>query len=132
VKVRVLLNDDAVFLRGPDADRKKKKNLETVQYLNSQARELKLPLEGRIINIKKLEITYVHNKGMIADRERVLISSINGTENSITNNRETGVVLESTDAGKYFSDVFDLDWELSATSEPLDSESNHSPVPDSQ
>lgn len=53
----------------------------------------------------------MHNKGVIVDGDAVLISSVNWNENSPSFNREAGVIIESTDAGAYFSDVFTADWE---------------------
>jgi phosphatidylserine/phosphatidylglycerophosphate/cardiolipin synthase-like enzyme len=60
-----------------------------------------------------VEVNYVHNKGMVADGSRVFVSSINGTENAIMNNREVAVSVVSPDAAQYFGKVFDTDWQLS-------------------
>jgi phosphatidylserine/phosphatidylglycerophosphate/cardiolipin synthase-like enzyme len=114
VTIRVLLNDDSVF-SPPGSENPKKPNLQTVQYLKKTAREKKLPISAKIVNIKQVGITYIHNKGIIVDGQRVLISSINGTQNSIMNNREVGIILESQDAAKYFDRAFDLDWAKSGS-----------------
>jgi len=73
------------------------KNNETVEYLR------KLGIQA------KLEDTdlKIHNKGMIADN-KALISSINWNENSITRNREVGVIVEG-DVSK-FKESFEKDW----------------------
>jgi cardiolipin synthase A/B len=75
------------------------KNNEVIEYL--QARGINAKVED--MGVK------VHTKGMIMDGGKVLISSINWAENSITNNREIGVVIEG-DVSK-FEDVFQKDWE---------------------
>jgi phosphatidylserine/phosphatidylglycerophosphate/cardiolipin synthase-like enzyme len=114
VHVRVLLNDDTTFADdtggGSSPD---EKNLAAVNYLRDQAGQAHLPLEAATFSQKKIEVNYVHNKGMVADGNRVFVSSINGTENAIMNNREIAVAVTSEDAGKYFTSVFKTDWELS-------------------
>ena len=112
VAVRALLNDDNVF--DFSSDPTKKTNTLTVKYLTDMARCYGLPIAARIINIKQVGITYIHNKGILADSQRVLISSINGTRNSVMNNREVAVALDSPDAAAYFGRAYDKDWELSA------------------
>ncbi|MFW9991854.1 MAG: phospholipase D-like domain-containing protein [Candidatus Odinarchaeota archaeon] len=52
-----------------------------------------------------------HNKLVIIDNEVVLTSSINFGENAFTNNRESGMVIQSATAAAHFSEVFQSDWE---------------------
>ena len=54
----------------------------------------------------------VHNKGMIVDNRTVLISSINWNENSLTRNREAGVIIQNEDVASYYASVFFHDWTL--------------------
>ena len=56
--------------------------------------------------------TNVHNKGMIVDNKSVLISSINWNENSVMQNREAGIIIESEEVAHYYVDVFFYDWNL--------------------
>ena len=56
--------------------------------------------------------TTVHNKGMIIDNTTVLVSSINWNQQSVTLNREAGVLLENPAAATYYADVFLSDWNL--------------------
>jgi cardiolipin synthase A/B len=56
----------------------------------------------------------VHNKGVIVDGKRVLVSSINWNENSPSYNREAGLIIDHTGAAGYFTGVFDCDWDSSA------------------
>ncbi len=53
-----------------------------------------------------------HNKGIIVDGRLVLVSSINYSDESITQNREAGVIIEHTDVAQWFQEVFDYDWAL--------------------
>lgn len=54
--------------------------------------------------------THLHNKGVIMDRKKVIVSSTNWSENSITMAREAGVLVEDDKVAEYFAKVFDLDW----------------------
>jgi cardiolipin synthase len=113
VHVRVLLNDDNSF--GPDngTTGPEEKNLTTVNYLKGLATSARLPLEAATFSQKNVQVNYVHNKGMVADGNRAFISSINGTENAIMNNREVAVDVSGADAARYYGSVFDTDWTLS-------------------
>ncbi len=51
----------------------------------------------------------LHNKGVVVDDEKVLVSSVNWNEYSPTRNREVGLIIEG-DVAKYYSDAFLLDW----------------------
>lgn len=56
----------------------------------------------------------IHNKGMIIDNTTVLISSINWNEQSVRNNREAGVLVNSPEVATYYATVFLSDWNLEA------------------
>jgi phosphatidylserine/phosphatidylglycerophosphate/cardiolipin synthase-like enzyme len=58
--------------------------------------------------------TNMHNKGMIVDNKSVLISSINWNENSVTRNREAGIIIENEEVAEYYAEVFFYDWNLSS------------------
>jgi hypothetical protein len=53
----------------------------------------------------------VHNKGVVVDGARVLVSSQNWSSSGVSTNRDAGVILDSADAADYFSTIFDHDWE---------------------
>lgn len=113
VKVRVLLNDDDAFGDKPDASLKEERNDLTVAFLKGEASKYRIRLEAATFRHKAVQVNYVHNKGMVADGKRVFVSSINGTENSVMNNREVAVALDSVEAGRYFAEVFSQDWTAS-------------------
>ncbi len=56
---------------------------------------------------------------MIVDGEYVLISSINWNYNSPNNNREAGLIIQSTEAAKYYTAVFSYDWNGDFDKDPL-------------
>lgn len=117
VQVRILLNDDRVYLPPEYQDGARTDNLRTAAYLNAAARRGKLPLEARVADLKSMGVLKIHNKGMLIDGKKTLISSINWNENSVKNNRETAVAIESTAINAYYSDLFEKDWR--ATPPPL-------------
>ena len=49
---------------------------------------------------------------MIVDNRSVLVSSINWNENSVTRNREVGIIVENPDVARYYAQVFFYDWNL--------------------
>ncbi|WP_345374201.1 phospholipase D-like domain-containing protein [Frondihabitans cladoniiphilus] len=57
----------------------------------------------------------VHNKGMVVDGARVLVSSQNWSSAGVLSNRDAGVILESSEAAAYFDRIFLHDWQNLAT-----------------
>ncbi len=51
-----------------------------------------------------------HNKAFIVDGRIVLICSINWSEESISENREAGVVIEHDGVAGWYQEIFDYDW----------------------
>jgi phosphatidylserine/phosphatidylglycerophosphate/cardiolipin synthase-like enzyme len=62
----------------------------------------------RAINLNSF--THLHNKGVLVDGRFTVITSTNMRENSITQAREAGVLIDSEVIGDYFSRVLDVDW----------------------
>ncbi|RLG69873.1 MAG: hypothetical protein DRO11_07065 [Methanobacteriota archaeon] len=85
-------------------------NDECVEYVNEIAEEENLDLEAKLADLDCIE--KIHNKGVIVDGRKVLISSINWNENSPTRNREVGVIVINPDVGTYYTNVFLKDWEM--------------------
>ncbi len=84
-------------------------NDEMIEGLNSLSSEESIPIEAKLIE-RGHGLEKVHNKGMIVDGEKVLVSSINWNANSVLQNREAGVIIENREVGSYFEKVFDSDW----------------------
>ncbi len=115
VAVRVLLNDEKVFIR---TERNfVSKNQQTVKLLNDLAVRENIHLSARIANVKAMKVNYIHNKGALVDQDKTLISSINWNENSVERNRETAVILVSEAIHSYYLNLFEKDW---SASEPAD------------
>lgn len=84
-------------------------NDDTVAYVNSVAEAEGLDLEAKLVNLGQHGFGKIHNKGVIAD-DSVLISSINWNLNSVTENRESGVIIGNAEAADYFASIFEYDW----------------------
>jgi phosphatidylserine/phosphatidylglycerophosphate/cardiolipin synthase-like enzyme len=69
-------------------------------------------LEDRLRAMNLSYYTHLHNKGVIVDRQKVIVSSTNWSENSITKAREAGVLIESPHIAGYYAQVFDHDWDI--------------------
>jgi phosphatidylserine/phosphatidylglycerophosphate/cardiolipin synthase-like enzyme len=68
-------------------------------------------VEGQNVRLlNKDHLTHCHNKLVIVDEEKVLISSQNWSEPAVTINREAGVIVEHPRIAGYFARIFDEDW----------------------
>jgi hypothetical protein len=56
-----------------------------------------------------------HNKGIIADRKAVLVSSQNYSADGVRFNRDAGLIVYHPDVAAYFADIFEHDWDNRAT-----------------
>ena len=112
VQVRALLNDEGTFDH-LGFNIKKHKNDQMLSLVSKIAKDENLKIEVRIADVSAMKVTYIHNKGALVDGEKVLISSINWDQNSVENNREAALILNSTDAYQYYGPLFEKDWENS-------------------
>jgi len=74
-------------------------------------------LENAGITVKTIDGTSpqyfdLHNKGVIVDGKKVLISSINGSPTSLRDNRETAILIESEEVAGYYISLFNHDWNV--------------------
>ncbi len=104
VPVRVML-DSSYYNMEPE---KSVSNYNTIGKLTEAAESEGIPIKAVSIDLSALGLAVLHNKGVIIDGKKVLVSSINWNENSIMNNRETGLIIEGEAAG-YYMDVFGFD-----------------------
>jgi cardiolipin synthase len=104
VRVRVLL-DSSWFNTNEDCD-----NDEMAAWLNAVAERERLPLEARCADLDANNLEKIHNKGVIVDKRRTLISSINWNENSPSFNREAGIIIDHPGVAAYFTGAFEDDW----------------------
>ncbi len=61
----------------------------------------------------------VHNKGILVDAKKVLVSSQNWSTDGTLYNRDAGVIIESTAAAEYFQEIFLHDWQNLAQKKAL-------------
>lgn len=110
VHVRVLL--DSYWYNIED----EKDNDEMAALISSIGTTEQIPLEGRCADLAAGNLEKIHNKGVIVDGQRVLVSSINWNSNSPNFNREAGVIIDHTGVAQYFLTVFEDDWNNTVTS----------------
>jgi phosphatidylserine/phosphatidylglycerophosphate/cardiolipin synthase-like enzyme len=77
--------------------------------LNRRAKAQNLSLEVRLAESRRYET--IHAKGVIIDGDQVVVGSLNWNPYSARKNREVMVVLSGEEAGSYYSNVFDADWQ---------------------
>jgi phosphatidylserine/phosphatidylglycerophosphate/cardiolipin synthase-like enzyme len=121
VDVKILLDSRYVELDtgiGDVYNNSKVDNLDTVQYINKLANleGLSNNLEARLSYLAGLE--KVHNKGVIVDSKKTLVSSINWNYNSIGNNREAGVIIENEQVAEFYNKYFEHDWSQPKSTTP--------------
>ncbi|MCK9580720.1 MAG: phospholipase D-like domain-containing protein [Methanoregula sp.] len=85
-------------------------NDEMVALINYISTSEQIPLEARCADLATNKLDKIHNKGVIVDDRKVLVSSINWNSNSPNFNREAGVIIDHPGVARYFRDVFDDDW----------------------
>lgn len=90
-------------------------NRDLKRYLDEQAKTGNLPLEVQIADPDG-EFEKIHAKGMIVDGETTVLGSLNWNNNSMRNNREVGILVESEGVAAYFGAVFENDWESGESS----------------
>src|SRR5262249_6834778 len=56
-----------------------------------------------------------HTKGIVVDRERVLLGSQNWTGAGTKPNRDASLLIDDKEAADYFADIFEFDWANIAT-----------------
>lgn len=95
----VLLSDSFLDPSNP------RDNTNTVQYLNSLAYREGLDLQARIFRSDIAAVDKIHNKGLIVDGRKVLVSSVNWSYNSPANNREVSLILDHPTIGEYYTDI---------------------------
>jgi len=78
-------------------------------WLNRQAERENLSLDARVADPGD-RFAKIHAKGVLVDRETAIVGSINWNNNSVRENREIALVLESESVGAYYGRVFDADW----------------------
>jgi cardiolipin synthase A/B len=86
-----------------------RENREFVRYVEERRTEDGLPVDARVVEPRS-RFEKVHTKGVIVDDRHVLVSSVNWNNNSVRNNRELGLLVESEPIGEFYASVFRSDW----------------------
>jgi len=109
-EVKVLLDSRYADPADPGLD-----NYDTVQYVNDYADEHGLGegLRAQLADLYRMSVSKIHNKGMVVDGDKVLVSSLNWNHASSVYNREVGVIVENAELGAYFATIFRHDWKAS-------------------
>ena len=84
---------------------KEKKNLENLRSKYG----LKLGTNVRYIDTKRF--VHCHNKLIVIDEKKALVSSQNWSDSAVSKNREAGLILEHSGIAKYYAAIFSSDWE---------------------
>jgi hypothetical protein len=56
-----------------------------------------------------------HNKGIVADKKVVMVSSQNYSADGVRFNRDAGLIIRHPDVAAYFAEIFEHDWDNRAT-----------------
>jgi len=107
VKVRLLINDSTAFGASEEDDKK------MMAMIEGAVQESKVTLSAAIADLAEMRVKYVHNKGALADGYKTLISSINWNQNSVENNRETAISVDSREINSHYQEIFNFDWQAS-------------------
>jgi phosphatidylserine/phosphatidylglycerophosphate/cardiolipin synthase-like enzyme/S1-C subfamily serine protease len=67
--------------------------------------------ETRILSPR--HFVHCHNKLIIVDNEKVLISSQNWSDSAVIKNREAGVLIHNREIAEYYARIFQADWSMS-------------------
>lgn len=88
-----------------------KDNKALIAYFRKAARRESLDLQTSMFWVDDNNLKTLHNKGLVADGETTLVSSVNWSANSIRNNREAAVLVTNKRVADYYQTLFLKDWE---------------------
>ena len=72
--------------------------------------EFDLRLGAHVRYLNPAYFVHCHNKLLIVDGCRVLVSSQNWSDFAVTRNREAGLLVNYAPLARYYQTIFDLDW----------------------
>lgn len=98
VQVRVLL----------DAGWNREENARVADHLNCLGKSGGWDLQAGLMSPYH-SISVMHNKGLIID-DQAVVSSMNWGDSAVRENREVGVILESSEVSEFFAHLFWNDW----------------------
>jgi phosphatidylserine/phosphatidylglycerophosphate/cardiolipin synthase-like enzyme len=82
-----------------------------VKQMVADLRRRGLKLDQNLRFLSGKHFVHCHNKLLIVDQERVLVSSQNWSDSAVAKNREVGLLVNYPQLAKHFARIFTLDWE---------------------
>jgi phosphatidylserine/phosphatidylglycerophosphate/cardiolipin synthase-like enzyme len=73
--------------------------------------KVKIAMGSQIRLLNHRFFAHLHNKLIIIDGRRVLVSSQNWSSPAVSENREAGLLIDYPELARYYADIFDLDWQ---------------------
>lgn len=92
------------------------------ENLSKLKNDFGLQLGNHVRYIDTKRFVHCHNKLIIVDDEKVLISSQNWSNSAVSKNREAGLILEYPELAKYYSKIFLSDWKTAIDTLPGEGE----------
>ncbi len=89
-------------------------NKPALDYMVSAARNESLKGEFKFMDPRN-PITVSHNKGVVVDGFRSIVSSNNWGISSFSRNREVAAIVDSSEVAGYFQRAFEMDWSADVT-----------------
>lgn len=77
--------------------------------------ECDLRLGAHVRYLNPAYFVHCHNKLLLVDGRRVLVSSQNWSDFAVTRNREAGLLVDYAPLARYYQGIFDLDWATGLT-----------------
>jgi phosphatidylserine/phosphatidylglycerophosphate/cardiolipin synthase-like enzyme len=77
--------------------------------------EFDLHLGAHVRYLNPAYFVHCHNKLLLVDGQRVLVSSQNWSDFAVTRNREAGLLVDYAPLARYYQAIFDLDWATGLT-----------------
>ncbi len=108
LEVRIILGR----LFGQKDYQKERKNVANLR------KEFGLMLGENIRYIDQKRFVHCHNKLVVVDNKRVLVSSQNWSATGIETNREAGVLMDYPEIARYYAKIVDSDWSTAAKTIP--------------
>jgi phosphatidylserine/phosphatidylglycerophosphate/cardiolipin synthase-like enzyme len=78
-------------------------------------KDLNLKMGTHIRLLSPKHFVHCHNKLIIVDKQRVLVSSQNWSDMAVSRNREAGVIIHHAPIARYYTAIFTSDWETGLT-----------------
>lgn len=100
--------DVRIVLAKPFPGKRFKKEADAIEQLGEEF-GLKLGKNIRILNPRFF--VHCHNKLIVVDDQAVLVSSQNWSDSAVSQNREAGLLMHYPDIAKYYSGIFETDWD---------------------